>query len=225
MRKTQITRGDEPVNLLFPFENILEHTVIKKTFSWLGIFSRKIDDPRHLVWNCLFVRHLMIFEEALYIWLLIVWDQMTFQTFDAICLIFEEALYIWSPIVCFFIKFKTIGLKLFVGQKVLLSIPTYRWYFEGSTRISNFKFSKNHLVIKLFLNYPDIFRLNGLDIVSATKITKTLKFNSQLEYKNIKSLKKFTLVKGNVSNESFVHRQIYIKKLAKLNKVDNLKET
>ena len=45
---------------------------------------------------------------------------------------------------------------------------------------------KNHLVIKLFLNYPDIFRLNGLDIVSATKITKTLKFNSQLEYKNIK---------------------------------------
>ena len=70
---------------------------------------------------------------------------------------------------------------------------------------------KNHFVIKLFLNYPDIFRLNGLDIVSATKITKTLKFNSQLEYKNIKILKKFTLVKGNVSNESFVHRQIYIK--------------
>ena len=98
-------------------------------------------------------------------------------------------------------------------------------YFEGSTRISNFKFSKNHLVIKLFLNYPDIFRLNGLDIVSATKITKTLKFNSQLEYKNIKSLKKFTLVIGNVTNEGFVHRQKYIKKLAKLNKVDNLKET
>ena len=67
----------------------------------------------------------LIFEEALYIWLLIVWDQMTFQTFDAICLIFEEALYIWSPIVCFFIKFKTIGLKLFVGQKELLSIPSH----------------------------------------------------------------------------------------------------
>ena len=46
---------------------------------------------------------------------------------------------------------------------------------------------------RLFLKfYPDIFRLNDLDIISATKIIKTLKFNIQWNTK-IQNFKKVYL--------------------------------